>query len=166
MSFKIHTLFISEFQIGDEVFWSNNRKFTHAVHRECMTGWLMASEKCTCCRNYYLGSGNNNDTVHIVSSPEIRNYRSWDERSTITLCTHDVFESNDTLSLVDKKQDELSMQSFATHEFIDEMLSNVDNFSLVSGVTAIKHEFINENEVAPRSLLSINRTGDLLKYHY
>jgi hypothetical protein len=43
-----------EYQEGDDVCWSHNKRCRHHFHRLCMTEWLSDHNECPCCRNNYL----------------------------------------------------------------------------------------------------------------
>jgi hypothetical protein len=43
-----------EYQEGDDVCWSHNKRCSHHFHRLCMTEWLSDHNECPCCRNNYL----------------------------------------------------------------------------------------------------------------
>ena len=45
---------LNDYEIGDEICWSQNDLCNHAFHKECMMEWLLRHKECPCCRNIYI----------------------------------------------------------------------------------------------------------------
>lgn len=43
-----------DYEVGEEVAWSNNEGCIHAFHKECITDWLLRNPKCPLCRRDYV----------------------------------------------------------------------------------------------------------------
>ena len=53
-SSKTCTICCEDYESGDDIVWSKNRKCKHAFHTECIIQWLMDHDDCPMCRNKYL----------------------------------------------------------------------------------------------------------------
>jgi hypothetical protein len=53
-SSKTCTICCEDYESGDDIVWSKNRKCKHAFHTECIIQWLMDHDDCPMCRNNYL----------------------------------------------------------------------------------------------------------------
>jgi hypothetical protein len=43
-----------DYEVGEEVAWSNNEGCIHAFHKECITDWLLRNPRCPLCRRDYV----------------------------------------------------------------------------------------------------------------
>jgi hypothetical protein len=64
---------LGEYQEGEEIYWSHNRRCNHCFHRACIEEWLLRTNACPCCRSNYLarsddGSVSNADEETITAS--------------------------------------------------------------------------------------------------
>jgi hypothetical protein len=55
------TICLVEYEAGDEISWSHNKRCTHAFHRECIIDWLISHDECPCCRHNYLSLCDDDD---------------------------------------------------------------------------------------------------------
>lgn len=47
---------LEDYEGGDDICWSTNKKCHHAFHLDCMSEWLMNNHDCPLCREDYLDS--------------------------------------------------------------------------------------------------------------
>lgn len=47
---------LDDYEGGDDICWSFNKKCHHAFHLDCMLAWLMNNDDCPLCREDYLNS--------------------------------------------------------------------------------------------------------------
>lgn len=47
---------LDDYEAGDDICWSANKKCHHAFHLDCMSAWLMNNDDCPLCREDYLNS--------------------------------------------------------------------------------------------------------------
>jgi hypothetical protein len=47
---------LDDYEAGDDICWSSNKKCHHAFHLDCMSAWLMNNDDCPLCREDYLNS--------------------------------------------------------------------------------------------------------------
>lgn len=63
---------IDDYEIGDEICYSRNKKCRHVFHADCMRNWLMKSNDCPLCRVDYLqlppGGNKEGRSENITSS--------------------------------------------------------------------------------------------------
>ncbi len=45
---------LGEYQVGDQICWSNNQSCTHHFHATCGIAWLAKHSDCPVCRSDYL----------------------------------------------------------------------------------------------------------------
>lgn len=45
---------LADFQVGEQICWSNNPECVHTFHIACLEPWLMNHDECPLCRNPYL----------------------------------------------------------------------------------------------------------------
>lgn len=45
---------LDDYEGGDDICWSSNKKCHHAFHLDCMLAWLMNNDDCPLCREDYL----------------------------------------------------------------------------------------------------------------
>jgi hypothetical protein len=62
---------LNDYNDGDEICWSHNRKCSHFFHRACIEEWLLRHDACPCCRCCYF----------LTSSETICANEDWDSTS-------------------------------------------------------------------------------------
>ena len=51
---NICNICLMDFQVGDDVAWSNNQGCLHGFHKDCIIEWLLIRNQCPVCRGEYV----------------------------------------------------------------------------------------------------------------
>lgn len=57
---------LNDYQQDEILCWSQSTKCQHFFHRDCMEEWLLSHHECPCCRNNYLGLGDEDVDVDMM----------------------------------------------------------------------------------------------------
>lgn len=67
-----------DYEEGDVLFFSHNRKCPHHFHQQCILDWLKDHDECPCCRNNFLAFNDDDDagngTSTLPSSSSFENH--------------------------------------------------------------------------------------------
>ena len=51
---RVCAICLNEYEDGEEICWSSNRKCNHVFHHSCIAEWLLQHDECPYCRKAYL----------------------------------------------------------------------------------------------------------------
>ena len=77
---RVCAICLNEYEDGEEICWSSNRKCNHVFHHSCIAEWLLQHDECPYCRKAYLVDDDASDDGYGIDEEQNRHTSRRDDR--------------------------------------------------------------------------------------